>query len=146
MTNKNNSIVYVAILALSAAFLLIAVYALGNSKNENSQSANPYDLVGRPMPAFSLRDRQGAEYRSEDFKGKNTILFFNEGLMCYPGCWNQIVALAEDQRLKGESLAVFSIEPDAPEDWTRAIERCRNWVTRQCFLTPIVKYPESSVC
>lgn len=81
------------------------------------------DLLGKPMPQFSLRDRNGVEYSSENLKGKNVVLFFNEGLMCYPSCWNQIVALAQDTRFQNENMMVFSVVTDNPNDWQQAITK-----------------------
>jgi len=81
------------------------------------------DLIGKPVPTFSLRDRNGAEYSAENLKGKNIILFFNEGLMCYPACWNQIVALATDPRFNDSDVAAFSVVTDQPSDWQSAIRK-----------------------
>jgi len=81
------------------------------------------DLVGKPVPAFSLRDRNGAEYSAENLKGKKVVLFFNEGLMCYPACWNQIVALATDPRFVNSDTAALSVVIDQPSDWQSAIRK-----------------------
>jgi len=62
------------------------------------------DLVGKPVPAFSLRDRHGTEYSADKLKGKNIVLFFNEGIMCYPACWDQIAAFGKDDQLKGKNI------------------------------------------
>ncbi len=87
----------------------------------SSESLN--DLVGKPVPAFSLRDRNGTEYSADNLKGKNFVLFFNEGIMCYPACWNQMVALATDPRFSGPSTAAFSVVIDQPSDWQSAIQK-----------------------
>lgn len=84
---------------------------------------NINDLIGKPSPPFSLRDRNGVEYSSENLKGKNVILFFNEGLMCYPSCWNQIVALSQDQRFQRPDIAALSVVTDNPDDWQQAIQK-----------------------
>ncbi len=81
------------------------------------------DLVGKPVPQFSLRDRNGAEYSSENLKGKNVVLFFNEGIMCYPACWNQMVSLATDPRFNTPDIAAFSVVIDNPGDWQNAIRK-----------------------
>ena len=51
------------------------------------------------------------------------LLFFNEGLMCYPSCWNQIVALSKDDRFKGGGLLALSVVVDSKEDWDQAINK-----------------------
>ncbi len=79
------------------------------------------DLVGKPAPDFSLADGAGRKYDKENLKGKNVVLFFNEGLMCYPACWNQIVELSKDQRLNTTDTVALSVVVDSPDDWQRAV-------------------------
>ncbi len=81
------------------------------------------NLVGKPAPNFSLQDRTGKTYALNELKGKNVVLFFNEGLMCYPSCWNQIVALSNDAKLKGDDTVALSIIVDAPAEWQRAVNK-----------------------
>ncbi|MBI4427279.1 MAG: redoxin domain-containing protein [Candidatus Magasanikbacteria bacterium] len=81
------------------------------------------DLVGKPMPDFSLTDISGKEYTMKDLQGKKVAMFFNEGLMCYPACWNQIAALAKDERLKTDDEIIFSVVVDPAKDWQRAIDK-----------------------
>jgi len=94
----------------------------GSSKPTPSASALN-DLAGKPMPDFSLADINGKEYTAKDLQGKKVVMFFNEGLMCYPACWNQIVALAKDERLKNDDTIVFSVVVDSAKDWQRAIDK-----------------------
>jgi len=82
------------------------------------------NLVGQPSPGFSLTDREGKVYSLENLRGKNVVLFFNEGLMCYPACWNQIVALAKDENLnKKDDTVVLSIVVDPKDQWQKAIDK-----------------------
>ncbi len=81
------------------------------------------DIVGKPAPAFSLRDRNGTEYSADNLKGKNVVLFFNEGIMCYPACWNQMVALATDSRFNTADTVALSVVIDSPSDWQSAIRK-----------------------
>ncbi len=90
----------------------------GNATNDLSQL-----LVGRPAPAFSLTDRDGNTYTNDNLKGKRVVLFFNEGLMCYPACWNQMMEFPKDKRFDQDDVAVFSIVIDAKESWKKAIEK-----------------------
>lgn len=80
-------------------------------------------LVGKSVPNFSLSDRNGKVYSPDNLKGKNIVLFFNEGLMCYPACWNQIVAFAKDKRFDGEDISVLSVVVDPKEKWQSAIDK-----------------------
>ena len=81
------------------------------------------NLVGQPAPIFSLRDINGTEFSTQNLKGKNIALFFNEGLMCYPACWNQIVALATDSRLNSADTVALSVVIDPVSDWQSAIQK-----------------------
>ena len=81
------------------------------------------NLVGKPSPSFSLSDRDGKTYTSDNLKGKNVILFFNEGIMCYPACWNQIAAFPKDERFKKDDLVVLSVVVDPKENWEKAVKR-----------------------
>ena len=80
-------------------------------------------LIGELAPNFSLTDRDGNVYSPENLRGKNVLLFFNEGLMCYPACWNQIVSLADDSRFKDKNTEVFSVVVDAEKDWRQAVNK-----------------------
>ncbi len=89
--------------------------------NTSAQSLN--ELVNKPAPDFAFADRSGKNYSLDELRGKNIILFFNEGLMCYPSCWNQIVALAKDERFKNVGTVVLSVVIDPLEDWQKAIDK-----------------------
>ena len=43
--------------------------------------------------------------------------------MCYPACWNQIVALATDPRFVNPDTAALSVVIDSPSDWQSAIRK-----------------------
>ena len=95
----------------------------GNTANA-SISIEPLNaLAGKSTPSFSLADRDGNVYSPENLRGKNVVLFFNEGLMCYPACWNQIVALAKDARFNENNTVVLSIVVDDKNDWQKAIAK-----------------------
>ncbi len=81
------------------------------------------DLVGKPAPDFTLADRDGKQYSLGELRGKKIILFFNEGLMCYPACWNQIAALAGDGHFKNNDTIALSVVVDSPEDWAGAVKK-----------------------
>lgn len=93
----------------------------GAAMAANSDQLNA--LVGKPVPDIELKDKDGKTYTAADFKGKNTVLFFNEGLMCYPACWNQIAAFGSDERFNGGEIQAISVVVDSASDWQRAIEK-----------------------
>ncbi len=80
-------------------------------------------LVGNPMHNIQLSDKDGKVYTIADLKGKNVVLFFNEGLMCYPACWNQIAAFGSDARFNSEQIQAISVVVDSSTDWQRAISQ-----------------------
>lgn len=99
---------------------------LSNQKSgagTGNDSADPTSMIGKPAPDFSLQDRNGTTYALKDLKGKNVILFFNEGVMCYPACWNQVASLGSDDRFKGSDVAAFSVVVDSPAEWANAVEK-----------------------
>ncbi|MFG1710976.1 peroxiredoxin family protein [Nonomuraea sp. M3C6] len=53
----------------------------------------PYQVgrpgIGQAAPAFALPATTGKKVSLADYRGKNVLLYFQEGLMCEP-CWDQI--------------------------------------------------------
>ncbi len=78
-------------------------------------------LVNKPLPDIKLTDKDGKTYTALDFKGKYTVLFFNEGLMCYPACWNQMASFGSDQRFNSGEIQAVSVVTDSAKDWQSAI-------------------------
>jgi len=73
--------------------------------------------VGKIAPDFTLPDMEGNQVQLSSFLGKNVILFFNEGLMCYPACLDQVVEL---EKLNAENTVAFSIVVDSSKQWVDA--------------------------
>lgn len=93
----------------------------GSSGAQTSQQLN--SLVGKPMPDIKLSDKDGKVYTAADFKGKNTVLFFNEGLMCYPACWNQMASFGSDERFNSDEIQAISVVVDSANNWQKAIDK-----------------------
>ena len=93
----------------------------GGTSVTNSDVLN--SLVGKPIPDIQLSDKDGKIYTAADFKGKNTVLFFNEGLMCYPACWNQIAAFGSDTRFNSDQIQAISVVVDSSNDWKTAVAK-----------------------
>jgi len=133
---KNNNLFTAGIAIVIVAAIGLLIWS--SSKNKTSEpavdqhgmpiavntSTQPLnELVNKPAPDFAFTDRNGKNYSLNELRGKNIILFFNEGLMCYPSCWNQIVALAKDERFKNAGTVVLSVVIDPLEDWQKAIDK-----------------------
>ena len=80
-------------------------------------------LVGKTAPDFTLEKYDGATITLSSLRGKNVILFFNEGLMCYPACWNQIAAFGNAKEFDPATTVILNITTDPKRDWTSAVKK-----------------------
>jgi len=102
--------------------------AVQGSQTDSMHGSVPADaavfnsLVGKSAPDFTLETYDGKKITLSELKGKNVILFFNEGLMCYPACWNQIAAFGKDTQL-GSKAVILNITADPKNDWRQAIDK-----------------------
>ncbi len=116
---------------LLAGFALFALLVLGIASmiggkipvQEAQAASDAYALVGKPLPDMDLRDRDGNVYPMQRLRGKTAILFFSEGLMCYPACWDQIAAFANDRRFDGKDIVAISVVVDPPRVWQKAVAK-----------------------
>lgn len=81
------------------------------------------NLLGKQAPDFTLESYDGTKYTLSSLKGKNILLFFNEGLMCYPACWNQITAFGSDTQFNQKNTVALSITVDPKNEWKSAIDK-----------------------
>ncbi|MBI4079459.1 MAG: redoxin domain-containing protein [Candidatus Levybacteria bacterium] len=79
-------------------------------------------LVGKTAPDFTLEDYTGKAVTLSSLKGKKVLLFFNEGIMCYPSCWNQIAAFGSATEFDNETI-ILNIVVDPKKDWQQAISK-----------------------
>lgn len=113
---------------LTVAMLVGAIFLLSGSSSQNSstnQATNTSlnDLVGKSAPDFTLESYNGDKVTLSSLKGKNVVLFFSEGLMCYPACWDQIAAFGKDNQFTEKNTVVLTIVNDPKNDWKGAIEK-----------------------
>lgn len=133
---KNLKLVFLTILTTILVATVIFLASLSVSKQSPKQEISQEEhfkhhnlllinkeLINKPAIDFELPDIKGKTYSLKDFRGKNIILFFNEGAMCYPSCWQQIIALTKDKRFTAENTIAFSIIVDPPEEWQKAIQK-----------------------
>jgi len=126
---KNNAFpiviaITVGILILTGVLLARGVLNLSSNEGGGTfQRVSAEAILNKSAPAFALTDLDGKVYSSEMFKGKNVVLFFNEGLRCYPACWNAMVALGGDERFRTADTAAFSVVVDSTGEWERAREK-----------------------
>lgn len=85
------------------------------------------EAVGKTAPDFVLQDINGNTIKLSDYRGKMVILFFNEGAMCYPACWDQMTAFVNDERFNADELEVFSIVIDQKSEWEKIVSQVQEF-------------------
>ncbi|MBI1972314.1 MAG: redoxin domain-containing protein [Candidatus Aenigmarchaeota archaeon] len=112
--------------ALMVFALVAAGAVLFSAGGENTQNPGKISFgqaIGKQAPDFELQDLDGDMARLSGYRGRAVILFFNEGAMCYPGCWNQIAALSRDERLNSDEVVSFSIVADKKSTWDEITQK-----------------------
>lgn len=91
----------VAVLAVVGLFLVYqgshgqqGATATGGGSGYRHAAGQPGS--GTAAPAFTLTSSAGRQVSLADFRGKNVLLYFQEGLSCQP-CWDQIKDLEHNQ-------------------------------------------------
>ena len=114
----------VIILILIAGVMFGAAQLTSNGKSKNSPVKDPLAaMLGQTAPDFSLTSYDGELFTLSQQRGKKVVLFFNEGIMCYPACWNQMAALGTNSKLNSEQVVSVSIVNDRADQWTQAIKK-----------------------
>ena len=80
-------------------------------------------LLNKPAPDFTLQTYNDEKISLSSLKGKNVILFFSEGIMCYPACWNQMAEFGKDAELKSRDVTVLNIVLDSKDSWRDAVAK-----------------------
>jgi peroxiredoxin len=100
---RRSTVIGAAVTVVLALVVLFVVY-------RNSQTTTPdtaagssgfKHVAGEPgagaaAPAFTLTSSIGTQVSLSGFRGKNVLLYFQEGLSCQP-CWDQIRDLEQNQ-------------------------------------------------
>jgi len=119
---------------LSLLLLVGSVFVLINSSYFNQPRGLPgtrtendklnfSQAVGKQAPDFVLQDINDKTVRLSDYQGKTVILFFNEGAMCYPACWDQIKSFAGDERFNAGEVKALSIVIDQKSEWDKIVSQ-----------------------
>lgn len=118
LIKKSNMLLVIFILLAFVAGLIFNPIIFGRSGDTSASGKISFeDAIGKKAPSFILEDLNGDKIKLSDYQGKSVVLFFNEGAMCYPACWNQIAALSKDERLNNDKVVSFSIVVDSKSTW-----------------------------
>lgn len=79
--------------------------------------------VGKRAPDFSLEGTNGELVRLRDYRGKIVVLFFNEGAMCKPACWDQMAIFGNDERFNTNGVVAFSVVVDTKSEWKKILNQ-----------------------
>ncbi|MFF5035643.1 peroxiredoxin family protein [Nocardia salmonicida] len=116
----------VAVLAVLAVGALFLIYQNAQGGRNATDGGGGYRHVagepgiGAAAPDFALTSTTGETVALGDFRGRNVLLYFQEGLMCQP-CWTQIANLeANTAALQAAGIdAVVSISHDPVDQQAR---------------------------
>ena len=98
----------------------------GTINPDSKEKISFKEAVGKKAPDFELESISRETVKLSDYLGKNVVLFFNEGSMCYPACWDQIAQLGTDSRFETESIAAFSVVVDTKSQWLDIVSKSPN--------------------
>jgi len=117
---KKMFLIFLPVILIAGGIILAVVnYSPEETPNDKFSFKQ---AIGKQAPDFSLEGIDGKTIKLSDYKGKNVVLFFNEGSMCYPACWDQMAALGNDERFNAENLAAFSIVVDPKSEWEKIVK------------------------
>ena len=119
--SKNLILIIVTIVVLM--FGAGSLFKSGSEEEPAKKTQSLSGMVGKPAPDFSLQNQKGQTFKLSEMRGKKMVLFFNEGIMCYPACWNQMAALGTDVQLNNSDVLSASIVVDSPQHWEKAFKQ-----------------------
>lgn len=127
--NKQLLLIITAIILFVSAVIGASFLLAGKSKEQpmdhsaHGDAGKLNEWVGKEAPNFSLYSFQGKKVSLAEQRGKRVVLFFTEGVMCYPACWNQIAAFGKDNSFNNDNTTVLIITVETRGDWERAVKK-----------------------
>ena len=126
----NKQVIVIAIvIILFVSAVVGASFLLAGKGQQQPQDHTTHDestfnsWIGKEAPNFTIDSFQGGKVSLDQLRGKKVLLFFTEGVMCYPACWNQMAELASDPRLNTDAIRTYSIVVDVAKNWGSAISQ-----------------------
>ena len=130
-------------MAVAVFAVAVLFYSFQSGREEAKAVGTGYD-VGNPGPGskapdFSLRASNGQTVSLSDYRGKNVLLYFQEGIGCQP-CWDQI------RDLEQQSAAVKAAGVDEILSITTSpLDLITRKVADDKLATPVASDPDLSV-
>jgi len=112
----------IIVIAAIATIVFLGYLVLSSSpSSQNGGSSNMTSLgnlkLGDRAPDFTLPATNGSTVSLNQYKGKNVLLYFQEGVMCQP-CWKQIGTMQKNSdKFKAIETKVIAIGVDTTADW-----------------------------
>lgn len=130
-SSNNKTLISVLVIIIGILILFIVIKKPSETKStvvdlEVKEKINFKEAVGQKAPDFELESIDGTIIKLSNYLGKNVVLFFNEGSMCYPACWDQMAKLGEDSRFDTESTIAFSVVTDPRSQWLDIVSKSTN--------------------
>jgi peroxiredoxin Q/BCP len=128
---NNKTLISILVIIIVALILFIAIKKPSETESTAIDSSVKEKIIfkeamGKKAPDFELESIDGTIIKLSDYLGKNVVLFFNEGSMCYPACWDQMAKLGEDSRFDTESIIAFSVVTDPKSQWLDIVSKSTN--------------------
>lgn len=123
-SQQRKGLIVKAVIVLAAvATIIFFGYLVVNSSpsGQNVSSSNMTSIgslkLGDVAPDFSLQATDGRTISLSQYKGKNVLLYFQEGVMCQP-CWKQIGTMEQNiGRFRQLDTEIVTISVDSPSTW-----------------------------
>lgn len=129
---SSNKKILIGIIAIIIGGVVLLITNKGPSDTNGAISPSVKEKIyfkeamGQKAPDFELASIDGTTFKLNDYRGKNIILFFNEGARCYPACWDQIAQFGNDLRFNTENVTAFSIVTDSKNQWLDIVRKTPN--------------------
>lgn len=143
--HRRGWIIAAAIVTVVAVVVLYLVYQNAQSTQDSAAGASGFTHVagqpaaGTAAPQFNLTAGTGGQVSLTDFRGKNVLLYFQEGLSCQP-CWDQIKDL-EQNRAALKTAGVDSVVSITTDPANLIGQK----VTDEKLTTPVLSDPDMAV-
>jgi len=109
--------IFVIVAVIALGYWLVTAKPTGQNGSSSGLSAVGNLKLGDTAPGFTLPSTVGETVSLREYKDKNVLLYFQEGVMCQP-CWKQIGTMQKNSdKFKAIETEVVAIGVDTAADW-----------------------------